>query len=147
MEFIFALDIFQQEQFGIMIITLSQKIFLLKFSKYYCLILKKDIDCSKRVTQFISQSKTTQNAFKKIYNVDTPIIHSPINYNRFKNGLIEKKEDFYLIVSRLEEWKKIEFAIDAFNINGKKLKIIGKGSLEKKLKKNQKKTSVFRKYF
>jgi len=43
-------------------------------------------------------------------------------------------EKYFLLVSRLEPYKKVDLAIGAFNSLGWKLKIVGKGSEEKKLK-------------
>ncbi|MEI6499127.1 MAG: glycosyltransferase, partial [bacterium] len=44
-------------------------------------------------------------------------------------------EDFYLIVSRLEPYKKVDLAVQAFNTNGQKLVIIGEGSQSAHLQK------------
>ena len=95
---------------------------------------KRDLSASKRVDRFIAQSRESSNAFKKIYGKDALIIHSPIDYEKFKQGLNEIKSDNYLIVSRLVHWKKLEYAIEAFNKLGTSLKIVGTGELEVKLK-------------
>jgi len=94
----------------------------------------RDIKAANRVTQFISQSEVSKKAFNVIYGNDSSIINSPIDYNKFKVGISENKSDYYLIVSRLEQWKKLEYAIKAFNELDINLKIIGAGPLEKKLK-------------
>jgi len=45
--------------------------------------------------------------------------------------------DYYLVVSRFENYKKVDLIINTFNIlNDKKLIIVGKGSMESELKKN-----------
>jgi len=103
----------------------------------------RDLAAVKRVTQFISQSKVSKQAFQDIYNVDATTINSPIDYDKFKEGINENKSDFYLIVSRLEQWKKLHYAIEAFNDLGIKLKIIGSGPLEKELKSMAKKNIQF----
>ena len=96
---------------------------------------RRDLRAKNRVTSFISQSQVSKLAFKNFYNIEAPIIHSPMDYNKFKLGINESKMDFYLIVSRLEHWKKLDFAIEAFNKTpSKKLKIIGTGPLMKKFK-------------
>jgi glycosyltransferase involved in cell wall biosynthesis len=51
---------------------------------------------------------------------------------RFRPG--NKKEDFFLIVSSLVFYKKIELAIEAFNHLGYPLRIIGSGPEEKRLR-------------
>jgi glycosyltransferase involved in cell wall biosynthesis len=109
---------------------LKAKIFnlLLKYLK------RRDLRAAKRVNVFIAQSIISASAFREIYNIEAPIIHSPINYTLFQDGLNEVKSENYLIVSRLVEWKKIEYAINAFNHLGFPLKIIGTGDQENYLK-------------
>jgi len=94
---------------------------------------KRDLKAARRVTKFIAQSQISKEAMYRIYGVDAPLISSPIDYNKFKEGINEKKSDFFLIVSRLEEWKKLHYAIEAFNELGKKLIIVGIGSLKNEL--------------
>jgi len=101
----------------------------------------RDLKAVKNITTMIAQSHVSKKAFQQIYNIDTPIIHSPIEYEKFKFGLKEKKSDHYLIVSRLEQWKKLEYAIEAFNKLGLPLDIIGGGPLENELK-NQSKGNI-----
>ena len=45
-----------------------------------------------------------------------------------------KREDYFLIVSAFAPYKRLDFAIDCFNRLGLKLKIIGCGQEEKRLK-------------
>jgi len=42
---------------------------------------------------------------------------------------------FYLVVSRLEAYKRVDLAVDAFNVLGAPLLIVGSGSLEARLKR------------
>ena len=94
----------------------------------------RDLKAANRVSKFIAQSEISKKAFKDIYDVESSIINSPIDYNKFKSGIFENKFNYYLIVSRLEQWKKLEYAIETFNELGIDLKIIGTGPLEKELK-------------
>jgi len=103
----------------------------------------RDLQASKRVSQFIAQSKVSTDAFKKYYGRNAPIIHSPINYRKFKYGLKEDKSDSFLIVSRLVHWKCIEYAIEAFNSIKKPLTIIGTGEDEIKLKEMANENIIF----
>ena len=84
------------------------------------------------VDQFIAISKNTAEHIKQYYNRESVIIYCPIDTDNFYST--ENKLDHYLIVSRMEEWKKLDHAIEAFNILGYPLRIIGTGNTLKKLK-------------
>jgi glycosyltransferase involved in cell wall biosynthesis len=98
------------------------------------ILKKRDISSTKNISRIITQSLYANNNIKNIYSRDSDIIPPPIEYNKFSKGLNINKSDHYLIVSRLEKWKKIDFAIHAFNDLGYKLKIIGTGTEENYLK-------------
>lgn len=51
-----------------------------------------------------------------------------------KKGIEKESEKFFLVVSRLVKYKKIDIAIEAFNCLGWKLKIVGTGEEYKNLK-------------
>ena len=106
-----------------------KKIFLSFFLNY---LRKRDINAANQVDKFISISKVTENSIKKIYNKDSYIIPSPIDLDKFKYK--SKKSSNFLIVSRLEKWKKLDYAIEAFNKLGLPLRVIGTGAEEKKLR-------------
>lgn len=91
-----------------------------------------------RVDYWIANSLTTRERIQKYYKKDAEVIYPPVDTSRFK--LSAKKEDFFLIVSRLSPYKRIDIAVDAFNKLGLDLVIIGEGSerneLEKRAKNN-----------
>lgn len=92
-----------------------------------------DFNASKRVDKWIAISETVSRRINKYYRAGSSVIYPPIDNDNF--GVIAKpKLDYYLIISRLSPYKKIDLAIEAFNLSGNKLKIIGEGSEFKKLK-------------
>ena len=95
---------------------------------------KRDIEAASRVHYFFSISEMTKKYIKEIYGRESEVLFSPVETIKEVNHINEDNEDFYLIVSRLEKWKKIEYAIEAFNFNKKKLIIIGTGPDEKYLR-------------
>ena len=95
---------------------------------------KQDLIAAQNVDQFIAISKATQAAIKEIYGLPSEVMSCPIDFDRFKHGRYEEKMDYFLIVSRLEHWKQVGYAIEAFNKLGLPLKIIGSGSEEIALK-------------
>lgn len=95
---------------------------------------RQELSAVRRIDQFIAISDTTRDAIGKLYGRPSDILFSPIPVERFRAGLSEEKEDFFLLVSRLEEWKRVDYAIEAFNQLGLPLRIIGVGDEEERLK-------------
>lgn len=92
-----------------------------------------DLATASRVDYFISSSDNARKRILKYYRRDSTVIYPPVAVDEFKFS--EKKEDFYLVVSQLISYKRIDLAVEAFNNLGKKLIIIGDGSERKRLKK------------
>ena len=94
---------------------------------------------SNRVDYFIANSKNVANKIKKIYRRDSVVIYPPVKTDKFE--LYCKKENFYLTVSRLVPYKKIDLIVEAFSqMPEKRLIVIGDGpsfkSVSFKAKKN-----------
>lgn len=93
-----------------------------------------DVSSSKRVDYFIANSKHTSKRIKKIYGRESEIINPPVDIDKFTSE--SKKEDYYLTISRLVPYKKIELIVDAFSeLTDKKLVVIGDGPDIKKIKR------------
>ncbi len=65
------------------------------------------------------------------------------NFNKRKNKKKDDNNIKYLFVGRLIPKKNVAFLIDVFNETGKNLTIVGKGELEKELKKKAKSNIKF----
>lgn len=85
-----------------------------------------------RVDYFIANSNYIKGRIQKYYRRPSKVIFPPVNIHRYY--LENKKEENYLIVSRLVSYKRVDLAIEAFNELGLPLVIIGGGPEEKKLK-------------
>lgn len=109
---------------------------------------------SQRPDVLIAISREVQERIKKYYNRDSEIIYPPVeisNLNPSTDGQIPNKssnskskkfkdqrpttKDYFLIVSRLVPYKKIDLAIKVFNKLGLPLKIVGTGIEENRLKR------------
>ena len=86
-----------------------------------------------RVDYFIANSENVANRIWKHYRKESVVIHPPVRCNLFKPSEID--EDYFLILSRLQEYKRIDIAIEAFNNNGLPLIVIGDGPEREKLEK------------
>ncbi len=85
-----------------------------------------DLKTSEGVDHFIANSKATAERIRMFYGRDAEVIHPPVDTSFFKpyNG---GSKDFFLIVSRLNPYKHIDLAVEAFNELGLPLYIIGAG--------------------
>ena len=92
-----------------------------------------DESSSHRVDYFIANSQNVAFRIKKYYRRSAEIIYPPVDTKFFEPG--GQSEDYFLIVSALVPYKRIDLAIEAFNRTGEKLIIVGQGPEFKKLKK------------
>ena len=92
-----------------------------------------DFAVAQRVDYFIAGSYNAAKRIKKYYRRESDVIHSPLDTSLFE--ISSDVEDYYLIVSRLNAYKRIDIAINAFNELGLPLKIIGDGPDLQRLKK------------
>ncbi|KPU43696.1 D-inositol 3-phosphate glycosyltransferase [Oxobacter pfennigii] len=95
-----------------------------------------------RVDYFIANSKYVANRIEKTYRRNSKVIYPPVDVDFYTPG--NETEDFYLIVSRLVSYKKVELAIEAFNELGLTLIIIGGGPEYKKCKSIAKDNIIFK---
>jgi glycosyltransferase involved in cell wall biosynthesis len=91
---------------------------------------------SNRVDYFIANSENVARRIWKHYRRESVVIHPPVRCNLF--NISDEDEDYFLIVSRLVEYKKIDLAIEAFNELRLPLIIIGDGSEREKLESKAK---------
>jgi len=87
------------------------------------------------VDEFVANSNFIAQRIRKFYKRTANVIYPPVEIDRFK---VEKeKEDFYLVVSRLVPYKKVDIIVQAFSdLPYKKLIVIGDGPELKNLKKH-----------
>jgi glycosyltransferase involved in cell wall biosynthesis len=107
-------------------------------------ILKQiDFHYSQRPNQYIAMTEETSQRIKNCYHFskEIPIFSPSIDANQY--FLSQEIQDYYLIVSRLEKYKRVDLAVKAFNILGKPLKIVGRGTEKAKLIKMAKKNIKF----
>jgi len=96
---------------------------------------------AQRPDAYIAISKEVQGRISKYYGRKSTVVYPPLSIsnsqflisNQFPNSK-SKIENYFLIVSRLVPYKRIDLAIEAFNKLKLPLKIIGSGSEESKLK-------------
>ena len=105
------------------------------FDKVITQLKKIDFKYAQRANNYIAMTAETAERIRNNYQIKDKIeiINPSIDTSRYY--IAENTEDYYLIVSRLEKYKKVDLAINAFNKLGKPLKIVGRGMESERLKK------------
>jgi glycosyltransferase involved in cell wall biosynthesis len=96
--------------------------------------LKKwDLRASQQPNYYIANSRLVAERIRKIYGREAFVIPPPIEVNRFH--MSNDIEDYYLILSRLMPYKRIDLAIEACKRMNRRLVIIGDGPDRARLEK------------
>lgn len=88
---------------------------------------------SDRVTHFIAISKTVQTRIRDCYDRDSTVIYPPVDTD-FYRPAPRQREDFYLVVSALAPYKRIDHAVEACNRLRKRLIVIGAGQAKRRIR-------------
>lgn len=86
---------------------------------------KWDVSTSKNVDYFIANSHYIKERIKRAYGRDAQVIYPPVDIENFE--VSEKKEDFFIAVSRMVPYKKMDLIVEAFSEMGLPLIVIGDG--------------------
>lgn len=82
-----------------------------------------------RPDYYLAISKTVQNRIQKYYSLPSEIVYPPVDTDFFTPAT-RPSSDYFLVVSRLVEYKNINQLISVFNSLTDKLIIVGCGSLK-----------------
>ncbi len=86
-----------------------------------------DFAAAQRVSHFIAISTAVKERISRYYQRSSTVIYPPVETARFRSAASLDIEDYYLVVSRLIPYKRIDLAIQAATELGVKLKIAGAG--------------------
>jgi glycosyltransferase involved in cell wall biosynthesis len=92
-----------------------------------------DTRSAERVDYFVANSNNVAAKIETLYGRPASVIHPPVDAERFRLG--NRQEPYYLIVSALVPYKRIDIAVAAFNRLKLPLKIAGDGPMREKLSK------------
>ncbi|MFC3801778.1 glycosyltransferase family 4 protein [Cohnella sp. GCM10012308] len=81
------------------------------------------------VDELIANSSIVQERIREHYGRPATIIHPPVDTGRFGHGGAEERAagDYYLVVSRLVSYKRIDVAVEACSLLGERLIVVGDG--------------------
>jgi glycosyltransferase involved in cell wall biosynthesis len=85
-----------------------------------------DLKSAQNPDYLISNSHFVKKWVKDKYGRESIVIYPPVEVEDF--GISDEKGDYFIIVGRIEQYKRFDIVINAFNENGKKLIVIGDGT-------------------
>ncbi|QHN02123.1 glycosyltransferase family 4 protein [Granulicella sp. WH15] len=92
-----------------------------------------DTQAAQRVDYFIANSNYVAKRIQRFYNRESTVIHPPIDLHRAQ--LAAAPGDHYLCAGRLVGYKQTELLMEACRRLGRKLRIVGTGPEEAKLRR------------
>lgn len=92
-----------------------------------------DYYASQRVDDYVTISNFVAQRIKKYYGRESVVIVPPVDVDRFE---VSREDDgYYLIVSRLVPYKRIDLAVQACERLGRRLLVVGSGPERKHLER------------
>jgi glycosyltransferase involved in cell wall biosynthesis len=90
------------------------------------LLRRVEYRAAQRVAHFAAISHEVQHRIQKYYRRESQVIYPPVDTERFHANQ-QPSEKFYLVISRLIPYKRIDLVVEAFNRLGLPLVVIGEG--------------------
>ena len=84
-----------------------------------------DFASAARVDHFVASSENAARRIRKYYGRSSEVIYPPVDVGAF--SLADSHDDFYLVVSPLVAYKRIDLAVKTCNELGRRLIVIGEG--------------------
>ena len=91
-----------------------------------------DFEAAQRVDQFVAISKWVAHKVQQAYRRSADVIYPPVDVSAYKPQPV--KDDYYLTVSRLVPYKRVDLITEAFSrMTDKRLVVIGEGPEKNRL--------------
>ena len=84
------------------------------------------------VDAFVAISHHIADRIRRVYGRDADVIHPPVDVARFRPA--DTLDDYYLVVSALVPYKRVDLAVAAAGRLGRRLLIVGSGPEEARLR-------------
>ncbi|MDH4198113.1 MAG: glycosyltransferase [Candidatus Aminicenantes bacterium] len=86
-----------------------------------------DVASAARVDRFVANSAAVARRIAKYYRREADVLHPPVDTDFYTPGPSDARGDYFLIVSALVPYKRIDLAIAAADLSGFRLKVVGTG--------------------
>jgi glycosyltransferase involved in cell wall biosynthesis len=84
-----------------------------------------DLRGAKRVDHWIANSDVVRERIATYYGRESEVVHPPVQVDAFTPAA--ERGDFWVVVSRLSAYKRVDVAVQAFNQVGLRLIVVGEG--------------------
>ena len=91
-----------------------------------------DVAASHRVDAYVANSRNVQKRLWKYYRRESSVIYPPVDTSRFYPSA--ERGEHYLLVSALQDYKRVDIAVAAFSRLGLPLYVVGSGPDEQRLR-------------
>jgi len=91
-----------------------------------------DVGASRQPDHFIANSQTVAARILRVYGRFAEVIYPPIDLGRFRPS--QEQKDYYIVLARLVSYKRIDLAVEACTMLGRRLLVIGDGPDRARLK-------------
>ena len=95
-----------------------------------------DVAATSRVDRIASISRHVERRVSRYYRRESTVIYPPVEDRYFEEAPASGRGEYFLIVSSLVPYKRIDVAIEAFRRSGEPLWIVGSGPEDKRLRQN-----------
>lgn len=85
-----------------------------------------------RVDTFVANSWNVRRRIWKAWRRRARVVHPPVDVSRFSYA---SAEDYFLMVSEMVPYKRLDYAVATFRGNGRRLRVVGEGPEYRKLRK------------
>lgn len=92
-----------------------------------------DVISANRVDHFVANSATVARRIRKHWRRDSTVVHPPVDVHNIPLGPRESREDYYLCLGQLVDYKKAHLAVEACTRLQKKLIVVGDGECRARL--------------
>lgn len=93
-----------------------------------------DVRAATSVDEFVANSRNVADRIRRAYGRESVVIYPPVDTDLFQ-PVDSPSLDYYLVVSRLVGYKRIDLAVDACNRLGRNLVVIGRGPERRRLER------------
>jgi glycosyltransferase involved in cell wall biosynthesis len=93
-----------------------------------------DVRSSASVTRFIANSENVRERIRQVYGRDATVVYPPVDTDFF-TPRVPEQNDYYLVVSALEPYKRVDLAITAIQQLNRCLIVTGRGTQEAALRR------------
>lgn len=95
-----------------------------------------DHEAAQRVSRFVANSQAVHERIQNCYGRKSVVIYPPVDTARFiPSPFGRPRDEYFLLVSQLVPYKRVDLVVEAFNQCGKPLVVIGDGPERSKLQR------------